>query len=180
MLWPWMPDCHAMSARQSKQPCQAYSSTEEKSHSVSSFVKLSSNFSQSIATISSENECGSDNTIRETALAAVYLTMVSSPLAILSYGSITLSNKDVSRKSMISSTLSGTSISDPWRDEAGISMIAMRCIILTRNFLAKALDWILSDSVRRRIFIDCWMMDCPTTRSECARMLEIVDKSPVF
>lgn len=56
---------------------------------------------------------------------------------------------------MISSTLSGTSISDSRRVETGISMIAMRCIILTRSFLAKALDWILSDSVRRRICIDC-------------------------
>jgi hypothetical protein len=71
------PECQAMSARQRRQPCQVFSSTEEKSKSVSVLIRPSSIFWNRIEMISLEYDCGRDRTIRETALAAVYRTIVS-------------------------------------------------------------------------------------------------------
>jgi hypothetical protein len=77
----------------------------------------------------------------------------------------TLSCNDDKRKSMTSSRLSGISMSS-FLLSTGISIMPIRCIILTRNFRASALDWITSDSVRRRMCIDSGMIDRPMTRSE--------------
>ena len=77
MLRSWRPEYQAISARQSRHPCHVFSSVDEKSHSVSSFLKFSSNFGKSVAMISSEKEDTRDKTIRETAFAPVYRTIVS-------------------------------------------------------------------------------------------------------
>lgn len=76
-LFSWIPECQAISARQRRLPCQAFSSTEEKSHSLTSLINPSSNFSKRVDIISFEKDGGRDNTIRETAFAAVYRTIVS-------------------------------------------------------------------------------------------------------
>ena len=71
------PECQAMSARQRRLPCQVLSSTDEKSKSMSVLIRPSSIFWNRIEMISWEYDCGSDRTIRETALAVVYRTIVS-------------------------------------------------------------------------------------------------------
>ena len=68
---------HAISARQSIQPCQVLSSTEEKSHSSEDLMSPSSIFKNRVEMISVENDKGNDDTILETAFAAVYRTIVS-------------------------------------------------------------------------------------------------------
>ena len=87
--------CQAISARQRRQPCQEFSSTEEKSHSGDSFSRPSSIFWKRVEMISSEKEVGSERIILATALAAVYLTIVS------------LSDKEERSQSRISSNVSG-------------------------------------------------------------------------
>jgi hypothetical protein len=69
--------CHAISARHKIQPCQVLSSTDEKSHSLASLKSPSSIFWKRLDMISSEKDGGSEETILETAFAAVYLTIVS-------------------------------------------------------------------------------------------------------
>ena len=161
MLFSWIPACQAISARQRRPPCHVFSSTEEKSHSFASLINPSSIFSKIVKIISLEKDEGSDNTIRETAFAAVYRTIVSLVSYILE-GS-TLSDIDDRRKSRTFSRFSVNSMSI---FERTISIIPTFCITLTRSFLASALDWIVSDSVRRRISIASEMIDWPTCLSE--------------
>lgn len=73
----WRPECQAMSARQRRLPCQVFSSTEEKSKSDSVLIRPSSIFWKRIEIISLEYDGERERTIRDTALAAVYLTIVS-------------------------------------------------------------------------------------------------------
>jgi len=109
----------------------------------------------------------------------VYLTIVSFHKLTLSRRS-TLSDIEERRKSRTSSTVSGTLMSSWSRAVEGISMIPIRCIILTLSFRASAFDCIVPESVKRRISNACGIIDCPTCRSECDKRVEIVDKIPVF
>lgn len=92
---------------------------------------------------------------------------------------LTLSERDLSSRSTISSTFSV--ISRSWsREWGGISIDATFCIILARSFLANALDWISSDSVRRSISIACGIAERPICRSECAKIFDTEASKPVF
>ena len=66
-----------MSARQRRQPCQVFSSAEEKSKSIPFLINPSSIFWNRIEMISLEYDGGRERTTRDTALAAVYRTIVS-------------------------------------------------------------------------------------------------------
>jgi hypothetical protein len=168
--------CHARSARVRSVECQVFSSTEDKSHSGYDLTRFSSRVENSVETSSSERGVGRERIMRERAFEVVYRTMVS--YVRMDCGEGTLSERDVSRESIMCSRFSVISISTSFC--AGSSMIPILCMIFTRSFLDRALDCVISDSVRCSMFIVCGTIARLISLSECPNKFAIVHSNPVF